>query len=59
VKDWKRDQIQRIDRASVSLLTDRGLKEQANPLEQARAYATTLVDLLERDPLLRAREGRY
>jgi hypothetical protein len=43
----------------VSLLTDRGLKEQANPLEQARAYATTLVDLLERDPLLRAREGRY
>ena len=59
VKDWKQDQIQRIDRTSVSLLTDRGLKEQPNPLEQARAYATTLVDLLERDPLLRVREGRY
>jgi hypothetical protein len=59
VKDWKRDQIQRIDRSSVSLLTDRGLKEKPNPLEQARAYAMTLVDLLERDPLLRVREGRY
>ena len=59
VKDWKRDQIQRIDRTSVSLLTDHGLKEQANPLEQARAYAMTVVNLLARDPLLVVQAGRY
>jgi hypothetical protein len=59
VKDWKRDQIRRIDRTSVSLLTDHGLKEQANPLAQARAYATMVVDLLARDPLLVVQAGRY
>jgi hypothetical protein len=58
VKDWKRDQIQRIDRSSVSLLTDQGLKEKPNPVEQARAYATTVVDLLQIDPQLLVREGR-
>lgn len=59
VKDWKRDQIQRIDRSSVSLLTDQGLKEKPNPLEQARAYAMTIVNLLESDPQLLVRAGRY
>src|SRR5512145_396818 len=51
VKDWKREHIQRIDRSSVSLLTAQGVKQKANPLEQARGYAMKVATLLENDPL--------
>lgn len=58
VKDWKLDTIQSITKSDVSLLTDKGLKHAANPLEQARQYAHAVVDVLEKDPQLVFSSGR-
>lgn len=52
VKDWKRATIQRLDRHSATLLTNRGLKHVPNPLEQARIYAHAVKKVLEQDPSL-------
>jgi len=57
VKDWKLESIRRMDRQSATLLTASGLKEVANPLEQARQYAFATKELLERDAQLRAPAG--
>lgn len=59
VKDWKLQSIQRADPLSVALLTPTGLKHVPNPLEQGRAYAMQLADMLERDPVLRVPNGKY
>ena len=60
VKDWKLSTICDINRFSVEIMTDQGLKTVANPLEQARVYAIAIKELLERDPLLVQQEaGRY
>lgn len=60
VKDWKLDSIKAADKASFTLLTNAGQKFEVNPIEQARQYAQSVSDLLERDPLLRREEaGRY
>ncbi|MCH9829820.1 MAG: NERD domain-containing protein [Gammaproteobacteria bacterium] len=53
VKDWKLDSIRSIDRASVELLTELGIKRVSNPMSQARVYALEVVVALERDPALR------
>ncbi|PKO33785.1 MAG: DNA helicase II [Betaproteobacteria bacterium HGW-Betaproteobacteria-7] len=58
VKDWKLDTIRDIDRQSATLLTNTGLKRQANPLEQARQYAHAVVDCLKRDAQLTINSGR-
>lgn len=58
VKDWKLDTIQSITKSDVSLLTDKGLKHTANPLEQARQYAHAVVNVLEKDPQLVFSSGR-
>ncbi|HEX4051167.1 MAG TPA: NERD domain-containing protein/DEAD/DEAH box helicase [Steroidobacteraceae bacterium] len=57
VKDWKVDSIHRINPVSVTLLTDRGHAEKANPLLQARQNAFGVKNHLEVDPLLVAPEG--
>ena len=57
VKDWALDSIQRIDLVSVSLRTQRGMKEVSNPLLQARQNAFGVKNLLERDRLLIAPDG--
>ena len=59
VKDWKLESIQAIDKVSVTLKTDKGLKIVANPLEQARQCAYQLVQQLEQDPQLIAQVGYY
>jgi hypothetical protein len=59
VKDWKRDTIREANRASFTILTDRGQKSVANPLEQARQYAQLIADRLKEDEGLRVSEGRY
>jgi hypothetical protein len=60
VKDWKLSTIRSINRLSVEIMTERGPKTEANPLEQARGYAIAIKELLERDPLLVQQEaGRY
>lgn len=59
VKDWKLSTIKRVDKYSVQLLTNTGLKTVGNPLEQARTYACALVNLLERDPALIQAQGAH
>jgi hypothetical protein len=52
VKDWKLDTIRSIDKVSASILTPNGLKQVANPLEQARQCVYQLVRKLEADQQL-------
>jgi len=60
VKDWKADTIRHADSTQFTLVTDRGLVKETNPLLQARAYALEIGVVLERDPALRHPEGsRY
>lgn len=60
VKDWKADTIRHADSTQFTLVTDRGLVKENNPLLQARAYALEIGVVLERDPALRHPEGsRY
>lgn len=60
IKDWKLDIIKSADKQSFTILTSRGLKSLANPLEQARQYAHKVNEMLERDPsLCVAGPGRY
>lgn len=60
VKDWKLTTIQQMDRFTAEIHTDRGIKTEINPLEQARSCAIEIKELLERDPLLVQQEpGRY
>lgn len=59
VKDWKLDTLAEITKGSAILNTSTGLKHAANPLEQARTYATEIASRLEKDPALREGGGRY
>lgn len=59
VKDWKLETIQKMDRASATLITPQGVKVVSNPLEQVRQCAYQLVNRLEKDPQLIAQSGRY
>lgn len=59
VKDLSLDSIKSIDKHFVLFLTKNGLKQVVNPVLQARQYAYTIVDQLERDPNLKVQEGRY
>ena len=58
VKDWRARTIQGADRAQFTIETASGPKAVENPLEQARHYAQTAVDLLQRDPQLVFSTGR-
>ena len=57
VKDWKAETIQHADNTQFTLITDRGLVKEANPILQARAYALEIGVALERDPALRHPPG--
>ncbi len=57
VKDWKADTIRHADLTQFTLVTDRGLVKENNPLLQARAYALEIGVVLERDPALRHPQG--
>lgn len=60
VKDWRMDIIQSMSRTDAVLITSSGRTVKVNPLEQARAYAHKIVDILKRDPALRQPESaRY
>ncbi len=59
VKDWKFDNIKRMDKVSASLVTQRGMITKANPIEQVRQCAYELVNRLETDPQLVHADGRY
>ena len=57
VKDWKAETIRQADKTQFTLVTDRGLVKEVNPLLQARAYALEVGVVLERDPALRHPPG--
>jgi len=57
VKDWKADTIRHADSTQFTLVTERGLVKENNPLLQARAYALEIGVVLERDPALRHPQG--
>lgn len=60
VKDWKRETIREANKASFTILTDKGHKSVPNPLEQARQYAQTISERLKEDPQLRVgNDSRY
>ena len=60
VKDWSLDAIKDADRASFTVELGAGRKVMANPLEQARQYAQTVVDVMQKDAALRNSDGgRY
>jgi hypothetical protein len=57
VKDWNLHTIRQIDRKTVEILTNKGIKHVPNPLEQARVYALEIKDQLETDPFLVEQEN--
>ena len=59
VKDWKLDTIQKIDKATATIITPRGVKTVSNPLEQVRQCTYQLIQRLEKDPQLVHQTGRY
>jgi hypothetical protein len=57
VKDWRLDTVHSIDKIQCLLKSVRGLKREANPLEQARQYAFAVQNLLAEDKLLVGPQG--
>ncbi|WP_231866993.1 DEAD/DEAH box helicase [Anabaena sp. 4-3] len=59
VKDWKLDTIKSINPSTVTIITEDGVKEVQNPLQQARDYTLAVKKILEKDPTLVQQEGDY
>jgi hypothetical protein len=59
VKDWRLENIKKISKTRVELLTNNGRVTAPNPIEQARQYAYQVIDLLASDSQLIAPSGRY
>ena len=59
VKDWKPSTLKRVNHHTCTLQTAQGLKEEANPLEQARQMAYQVVNQLLANPRLRQTNPRY
>ena len=57
VRDWKPEQLQDIRAGDIALLTDTGVRNVPNPLEQARQQMMQVVNRLLNDPQLRTRAG--
>jgi len=59
VKDWRLSTIQQADKQTWEIIPDGIPKTVANPLEQARQYAQTVVTALQRDKQLIQTEGPH
>lgn len=59
VKDWLLKNIQSVNSHSFTRIADGVIKNDKNPLEQAREYAHAVADLLKGDPRLVSQDGRY
>lgn len=59
VKDWRLGTILTLNQHEAELLIHGQVVKQKNPLEQARDYATTVVNILQTDSQLIHAEGRY
>lgn len=59
VKDWKIDNIKSITAKHVELMTNNGLKTLANPVEQVRQCAYTVINKLVTDKQLHSQNPQY
>ena len=59
VKDWRLENIKKISKTRVELLTDHGKISTPNPIEQARQCAYQVINMLEADPQLVAPDGEF
>ncbi len=59
VKDWRLENIKKISKHRVELLTNNGKITTPNPLEQARQCAYQVIDMLSSDSQLTAPDGDY
>ncbi len=59
VKDWKLTTILQADKQNWEIMGDSGPKTVINPLEQARQYAHTVVNALQRDKQLVHADGPH
>jgi len=59
VKDWKLATIQSMNHQTFTLLTNNGLVNKPNPIEQARQCAYQVVNKLKRDKALAQQEGKH
>ena len=59
VKDWRLENIRKISKSHVELLTNNGLVSMPNPIEQVRQASYQAIDMLSSDPHLVADSGKY
>lgn len=59
VKDWRLGTIKSLNHHQAELYKNGTVVTDHNPLEQAREYATAVVNILQTDPQLIHAEGRY
>ena len=59
VKDWRLENIKKISKTRVELLTDNGKITTPNPIEQARQCAYQVIDMLQADSQLVVPSGDY
>ena len=59
VKDWRLENIKKISKHRVELLTDHGKITAPNPIEQARQCAYQVIDMLQGDSQLVTQSGDY
>jgi hypothetical protein len=59
VKDWRLENIKKISKTRVELLTDNGKVSTPNPIEQARQCAYQVINMLQADPQLVAPGGEF
>jgi hypothetical protein len=59
VKDWRLENIKKISKHRVELLTNNGKVTAPNPLEQARQCAYQVIDMLQADSQLVTQDGDY
>lgn len=59
VKDWKLENVRKISKHRVELLTNNGKITTPNPIEQARQGAYQVINMLEADSQLVAQSGDY
>jgi hypothetical protein len=59
VKDWRLENIKKISKHRVELLTNNGKITTPNPIEQARQCAYQVIDMLQADSQLVVPDGSY
>jgi len=59
VKDWRLENIKKISKTRVELLTNNGRVSTPNPIEQARQCAYQVINMLQADPQLVAPDGEF